>query len=56
MTLWETIMSKSPTMKQLIEDKIAEEIGKKQTEIDDLKAKLELAQSTLDELILNRGA
>lgn len=56
MTLWETIMSKSPTMKQLIEDKIAEEIGKKQTEIEDLKAKLELTQSTLDELILNRGA
>ncbi len=38
-TMYEEIMKNSPTMRVLVERKIAEEIAKKQAEIDELKAK-----------------
>ncbi len=38
-TMYEEIMKNSPTMRALVERKIAEEIAKKQAEIDELKAK-----------------
>lgn len=56
MTLWDEIMEKSPVMKQLIENKIAEEVALKQVEIDELRAELDLAKAAIDELILNGGA
>jgi hypothetical protein len=49
---WDEIMAKSPTMKALVEAKIAEEVGKKQAEIDVLRTDLALTQAALDELIL----
>ncbi len=53
---WDEIMSKSPIMKALVEAKIAEEVGKKQTEIDALNADLALTKQALDDIILNGGA
>ncbi len=38
-TMYEEIMKNSPTMRVLVEGKIAEEIAKKQAEIDESKAK-----------------
>jgi glutamine synthetase len=45
MLVWEEIMQKSPTMKKIVEDKIAEEVAKKQMEIDELKTKLAQAEA-----------
>ena len=56
MTLWDEIMQKSPVMKQLVENKIVEEVALKQVEIDELRAELDLAKAAIDELILNGGA
>lgn len=53
--LWSVIVQKCPEIAQAIEDKIAEEVGKKQSEIDDLRSQLELIQTALDELILGGG-
>jgi SMC interacting uncharacterized protein involved in chromosome segregation len=38
---WDEIMSKCPTMKKLIEDKITEEISKKDAEISALTARVD---------------
>ena len=54
-TTWDEIMAKSPTMKALVEAKITEEVGKKQVEIDALRADLVLTQAALDDIILNGG-
>ena len=37
--VWDEIMQNSPTMKQLVESKIAEEVAKKDVEIQDLQTK-----------------
>lgn len=50
MTLWDEIMQKSPVMKQLIENKIAEEVGKKQVEIDALRADNDSLQTQIADL------
>jgi len=52
MLAWEEIMQKCPTMKQLIETKINEEVAKKQVEIDQLKAEKEVLQDQLDTFAL----
>jgi hypothetical protein len=52
MLAWEEIMSKAPTMKKLVEDKINEEVAKKQVEIDQLKADKQALQDQLDILAL----
>ena len=50
MTLWDEIMQKSPVMKQLVENKIAEEVGKKQVEIDALRADNDSLQTQIADL------
>lgn len=47
--LWDEIMQNCPTMKGIVEQKIAEEVGKKDIEIQQLKEeKIILAQNVLD--------
>ena len=48
--VWDEIMEKSPKMKALVENKIAEEVGKKQVEIDELKAENNVLTANNDTL------
>lgn len=50
MTLWDEIMQKSPVMKQLVENKIAEEVALKQVEIDALRADNDSLQTQIADL------
>lgn len=50
--VWDTIMENSTTMKQLVENKISEEVAKKQTEIDQLNTDKDNLQSQIDTLAL----
>ena len=50
MTLWDEIMQKSPNMRQLIENKIAEEVALKQVEIDALRADNDSLQTQIADL------
>lgn len=52
MLAWEEIMSKCPTMKKIVEDKIAEEVTKKDEEIAELKAQVNELTIILGDLIL----
>jgi len=52
MLAWEEIMQKAPTMKRLVEDKITEEVAKKQAEIDALKQENQNLRDQLDTLVL----
>ena len=52
MLTWEEIMQNAPTMKGLVEQKIAEEVAKKQVEIDELKTEKDLLQSQIETLAL----
>ena len=52
MLAWEEIMQNAPTMKQLFEQKITEEVSKKQVEIDTLKLDKDNLQSQVDTLAL----
>lgn len=59
MTLWDEIMQKSPVMKELVENKIAEEkaplhmeIAQLQQEKQELKERVALAEQALNDLIL----
>ncbi len=52
MLAWEEIMSKAPTMKRLVENKIAYEIAQKQAEIDALKQENQNLRDQLDTLVL----
>lgn len=49
---WEEIMQKAPTMKRLVEDKIAYEMAQKQAEIDALKQENQSLQDQVDTLAL----
>lgn len=53
MDLWEEIMQKCPTMKQLVENKINEEISKKDIEILALKEQNKILIDAIDKLILD---
>ncbi len=47
--LWDEIMQNCPIMKEIVEQKINEEVGKKDIEIQQLKEeKIILAQNVLD--------
>ena len=48
--IWDEVMNKLPNMKQLIENKIAEEVGKKQVEIDALRADNDSLQTQIADL------
>ena len=48
--IWDEVMNKLPNMKQLIENKIAEEVGKKQVEIDALRADNDSLQKQIADL------
>lgn len=49
-TMYEEIMKNSPTMRGIFEGKIAEEVGKKQAEIDDLKQQLAEKDAEIQQL------
>ncbi len=49
---WEEIMKKCPTMKELVEQKIVEEVAKKQAEIDGLKAQVDELTLLLGDVML----
>ncbi len=48
--LWNEILEKSPTIRQLFEEKITQEVQKKQVEIDELKQENTALQIAVAEL------
>lgn len=48
--IWDEVMNKLPNMKQLIENKIAEEVALKQIEIDELRADKDSLQTQIADL------
>ena len=50
MDIWDEVMNKLPNMKQLIENKIAEEVALKQAEIDELRADNDSLQTQIADL------
>lgn len=55
MLAWEEIMQNAPTMKKIVEDKVVEEVAKKQVEIDQLKQENANLQTQVDELTVLVG-